>query len=85
MCAWPPLISASSTYPERALPCASGAGGAGRRVVHFGRVGVGNGTGGFTGDGGPATGAELDFPTGLAADGHNLLISDNRRIRRVTG
>ena len=47
--------------------------------------GPGNGTSGFTGDGGPATSAELDFPSGLAADGHNLLISDNRRIRMVTG
>ena len=46
---------------------------------------AGNGTGGFTGDGGPATGAELDFPAGLAADGHNLVISDNRRIRLITG
>jgi hypothetical protein len=46
---------------------------------------AGNGTDGFTGDGGPATSAALAFPTGLAADGHNLLISDNRRIRVVTG
>jgi hypothetical protein len=29
--------------------------------------------------------AELAFPNGLAADGHNLLISDNGRIRMVTG
>jgi hypothetical protein len=46
---------------------------------------AGNGTDGFTGDGGPATSAALDFPSGLAADGHSLLISDNRRIRMVTG
>ena len=50
---------------------------------------AGNGTAGFTGDGGPATAAEL-FPTGsisgLALDGSgNLYISDgyNNRIRKV--
>jgi hypothetical protein len=46
---------------------------------------AGDGTGGFTGDGGRATSAQQDFPAGLAADGHNLLITDNRRIRMVTG
>jgi hypothetical protein len=45
---------------------------------------AGNGTLGFTGDGGPATAAELDYPTGVAADAAgNLLIVDssNNRIR----
>jgi hypothetical protein len=46
---------------------------------------AGDGTAGFTGDGGPATSGELDFPTGMTADGHNLLITGNRRIRMVTG
>lgn len=42
--------------------------------------------GGFSGDGGPATRAELNFPTGLAFDTHGrLFITDafNNRIRMV--
>ena len=49
---------------------------------------AGNGTSGFSGDGGPATSAELDDPSGVAVDGAgNLLIADtaNNRIREVTG
>ena len=47
---------------------------------------AGNGTGGFSGDGGPATNAKLNFPQGVAADGAgNLLIADtlNNRVRVV--
>jgi sugar lactone lactonase YvrE len=49
---------------------------------------AGNGTRGFSGDGGKATNAslDLDFPTGLAVDSAgNLFIADsfNRRIRQV--
>jgi DNA-binding beta-propeller fold protein YncE len=48
---------------------------------------AGNGfPGGFSGDGGPATSAELSYPQGVAADGAgNLLIADtfNWRIRMV--
>jgi sugar lactone lactonase YvrE len=47
---------------------------------------AGNGTAGFTGDGGPATSTELNDPTGIAVDkAGNLFIADtgNRRIRRV--
>jgi hypothetical protein len=47
---------------------------------------AGTGTAGFSGDGGPATGAELNLPAGVAADGSgNLLIADssNQRIRVV--
>jgi trimeric autotransporter adhesin len=47
---------------------------------------AGNGTAGFSGDGGPATRAKLDFPTGVAVDAAgNLLIPDafNERIRVV--
>jgi sugar lactone lactonase YvrE len=48
---------------------------------------AGNGTEGFTGDGGPAAAARLDFPRGLAVDTiGNLFIADtvNNRIRKVT-
>ena len=47
---------------------------------------AGNGTQGFSGDGGAATSAELNFPYGVAVDGSgNLFIADtgNNRIRRV--
>jgi len=45
---------------------------------------AGNGTAGFSGDGGPATSAELHDPFGVAADGVGGLViadSDNNRIR----
>ena len=48
---------------------------------------AGNGTGGFSGDGGPATSAELLYPNGVAVDSSgNLYIADyqNQRIRKVT-
>jgi NHL repeat len=48
---------------------------------------AGTGTGGFSGDGGLATAAQLSGPTGLATDSNgNLLIADsfNQRIRQVT-
>ncbi len=48
---------------------------------------AGNGTPGFSGDGGPATAAQLNFPQSVAIDGAgNLLIADteNCRIRKVT-
>ena len=45
---------------------------------------AGNGTYGFSGDGGPATSASIGYVVALAVDGGgNLLISDDRRIRRV--
>src|SRR5262249_61029307 len=47
---------------------------------------AGNGQEGFSGDGGPATSAELDNPGGVAIDGHgNLLVADsfNNRVRVV--
>jgi NHL repeat len=48
---------------------------------------AGNGTAGFSGDGGAATKAELNRPEGLAVDSHgNLFIGDaaNCRIREVS-
>ncbi|HTB93148.1 MAG TPA: hypothetical protein VK728_09980 [Candidatus Sulfotelmatobacter sp.] len=47
---------------------------------------AGNGESGLSGDGGPATGARLHFPKGIALDqSGNLYISDteNNRVRRV--
>jgi sugar lactone lactonase YvrE len=51
------------------------------------RTFAGNGTGGFSGDNGPATSAGLSSPWGVAADaGGNLYIADawNYRVRRVS-
>jgi uncharacterized protein (TIGR03437 family) len=48
---------------------------------------AGNGTYGFSGDGGPATGASLVYPYGVAVDAAgNIYVadSDNRRIRKVS-
>jgi sugar lactone lactonase YvrE len=47
---------------------------------------AGNGTAGYSGDGGPANSAELNSPSGIATDGSgNLYIADpaNNRIREV--
>lgn len=52
------------------------------RITHI----AGTGAEGFGGDGGPATAAVLDFPTGLALDPHGRLYIDdsfNNRIRMV--
>jgi trimeric autotransporter adhesin len=59
------------------------------RVTSDGKINVaaGNGTPGFSGDGGAATSACLSYPTGLLVDSSgNLFIADsnNNRIRKVT-
>jgi sugar lactone lactonase YvrE len=49
---------------------------------------AGTGVAGYSGDGGPATAAMINAPTGnVAVDGQNVYISDtnNNRIRRVVG
>ena len=48
---------------------------------------AGNGNAGFSGDNGPATSAQLNYPTGVAVDSAgNLYIADshNNRIRKVS-
>jgi sugar lactone lactonase YvrE len=48
---------------------------------------AGNGTSGYSGDGGAATSAELNYPQSVAVDGSgNIYIADtgNQRIRKVT-
>lgn len=65
--------------------------GSGNRVRMVDARGIittvaGNGSPGFTGDGGPAVNASLDQPTGIASDASgNLYVADssNNRVRRV--
>ena len=48
------------------------------------RTVAGNGTNGFSGDGGPATSAELDFPVGIFVDrSGNIFTVDGNRVREV--
>lgn len=59
-----------------------------RRVTPAGIIGTfaGNGTQGFSGDGGPATSAQFSFPGGLAIGGGFVYINDstNYRVRAVS-
>lgn len=59
-----------------------------RKVDTFGIITTfaGNGTAGFSGDGGPADSASIHYPSGLCTDSiGNLYISDllNKRVRKV--
>jgi len=61
-----------------------------RKVSPGGRITTiaGTGEGGYSGDGGPATAAQLHYPRGVAVDRHgNLYIADsqNFRVRMVSG
>jgi sugar lactone lactonase YvrE len=62
-----------------------------RKVDAAGRISTFAGTGaeGFSGDGGPASQATLEYPLGVAVDasGSNVVIADfgNNRVRRVDG
>lgn len=60
-----------------------------RKITADGKITTvaGNGNGGYSGDGGSAIQAELNFPTGVAIDSKgNLYIADNKNfvIRKVT-
>jgi sugar lactone lactonase YvrE len=60
-----------------------------RKITALGVISTyaGNGTRGFSGDGGPATSAEINAATGIAIDtAGNIYIADefNNRIRKVT-
>ena len=59
-----------------------------RKITSDGKIGTVAGTGaaGFSGDGGPATAARLNYPLGVAVDSTGVLyISDynNHRVRRI--
>jgi sugar lactone lactonase YvrE len=46
---------------------------------------AGTGTPGFSGDGGPATAAQLNQPSGIVTDGNDIYVADsaNHRIRKI--
>jgi trimeric autotransporter adhesin len=78
------LIADAANYRVRAVAAASG--------TFYGRAMTkgdiytvaGDGTQGFSGDGGPATGAELDSPFAVTVDAvGNLVLSDFDRVRVV--
>jgi len=91
-----PAISAALGQPEGIVVASSGniyfADAAANRVRKIAPDGTiqtfaGTGTAGFSGDGGPATAAELNQPYGLAFDHFgNLYIADlgNARVRKIT-
>ena len=90
-----PATAAQLHYPQGVAVDATGnlyiADQLNHRVRRVDRAGVittvaGTGVWGYSGDGGPATGAQLDHPQGVAVDAAgNLYIGDsgNERVRRV--
>jgi len=55
-------------------------------ATHILTAAAGNGVPGFSGDGGPATAAQLSLPGYVAVDASgNVYIADNCRIRKVSG
>ncbi len=90
-----PAASASLSEPSSASPDAAGnlyiADTGNKRIRRVSPAGnivtvAGSGNFGFSGDGGPATGASLFSPSGVAADAAgNLYVADtgNQRIRKV--
>jgi hypothetical protein len=91
-----PATAASLRYPSRLGKDASGnlyiADAANNRIRKVDAAGIittvaGNGSAGFSGDGGAATAASLSSPLGVTFDGNgNMFIADkgNYRIRKVT-
>lgn len=85
------FIADTNNYVLREVVCANGtsnctppAGETQRDIYTI----AGDGTPGFSGDGGPATAAELGFPLGTEIDGSgDLLFSDfyGNRVRELTG
>jgi sugar lactone lactonase YvrE len=90
-----PATSAALSYPSSVALDAAGnlyvADGYNHRIRKVSPDGIithvaGTGTGGFSGDGGPATSAALSYPSSVAVDAAgNLFIADagNVRIRRI--
>ena len=62
---------------------------ANRRIRRVSPAGIittvaGDGTYGYTGDGGPATSARIGIPSGLAADGSgNVYVADSQNVVRL--
>jgi uncharacterized protein (TIGR03437 family) len=83
------LDSAGNLFIASGAFLGDGRGNVVRKVTPAGLITTvaGNGTAGYSGDGGPATSAALNAPEGLAIDrAGNLYIADqfNRRIRKVS-
>jgi sugar lactone lactonase YvrE len=88
-----PATSAQFFYPQGVAVDATGnlfiadtANSRIRKVTPGGLISTVAGTSqGYSGDGGPATSAQINYPKGVAVDAAgNLFIADNERIRKVT-
>ena len=90
-----PAVDASFSGPTDVAVDAGGnvyiADGGNQRIRMVSPAGIittfaGNGTAGFSGDGGPASGAQVSYPYGLTADAAgNVYISDgSNRVRKVS-